>query len=111
MFVRKDSIKPPGAYLSEPILRVGSIRGEAYSKGGLLNLQVLRAAKHNLYYFLHSQIAFSQRFDSYKVHPECGKGEEASKPITNSERISDILFKKFVEMKNTLKHIELNVIL
>ena len=79
---------------------------------GLFERKLIRRGdKHHLYYFLHSQIAFSQRFDSYKAHPECGEGEEPSKPIKNTERISDILFKKFVEKKNTLKHIELNVIL
>ena len=52
---REDSIKPPGAYLSEAILQVG-----AYLNGSLLNLQVPGPAMHNvLCCFLHSQIGIS----------------------------------------------------
>ena len=57
---RKDSMKPPGVYLLETILRAGACSRGAYSKEDLLNLMVLGSAKHNiLYYLLHSQIAVS----------------------------------------------------
>ena len=91
--------------MPETILQVGAYsRGDLF-EGGLLNLLVWGSAKHNiLYYFLHYQIAVSLRFDSYKAHPQCGKGEGASKLNMNSERISNILCKKLVAKKNTLKH-------
>ena len=45
--------------------------------GGLLNLQVLGSAKQNvLYYFLHSRVAVSKRFDllMHTLNLKNGKG-------------------------------------
>ena len=87
----KDSIKPPGAYLSETILWVGAYskgaysKGAyskgAYSKGALLNVTALGSAKHNiLCYFCPLKLLSHGDMTHIKHILNVDKGKGASKP-------------------------------
>ena len=69
----EKSLRVEGVYTVKTRLRLGGLflRND-FAGGGLFNLQVLGYAKHNvLFCFLHSHIAFSSRFSTYRAYPLC----------------------------------------